>query len=111
MAISTGFVRKNNAPFKGHTGLTAFFQTPIEQLELRYRTALSGAVVAEACFLARLGEPHATPAAIARARWKWERIESRKRALAVQVSALRVFIAGIQEVVSGQKRGTTGTQL
>lgn len=56
-----------------------------DPLEKRYRVFLSGAVVAKAHFLAVLGRPDATRATVERARWKWERIDLRRRSLATQL--------------------------
>ena len=76
---------------------------PIRELESRYRTALSGAVVAKACYLAQMSQPYATAATIDRARWKWERIDSRRRDLAAQLMAVRKAV----EVSSNGEVGRT----
>lgn len=52
-----------------------------------YRSALSGAVVAKARYLA-LHEGASTPAAVARAYSEWEQLEARRRVLAIRRSRL-----------------------
>jgi hypothetical protein len=62
-------------------------------LEMRYRTALSGAVVAKAHYLAQAGESFASSAAIERAKWKWQTIEARRQQLADKLADLHKDLA------------------
>ncbi len=61
----------------------------METLQRKYRTALSGAVVAKARYLAQLGEAFATAISIERARWRWQRIEGCRARLAAEISQLK----------------------
>ncbi|GAC1497819.1 MAG: hypothetical protein NVS1B6_03650 [Steroidobacteraceae bacterium] len=60
----------------------------LRTLESAYRHALSGAVAAKACYLARSGQPNVTPATIERAKAVWRRLESRKAFLAAKMVEL-----------------------
>jgi hypothetical protein len=60
-------------------------ETRLRKLESRYRTALSAAVAAKAHYLALAGEPGATPAAIERAKSRWQQLESGKKAIAARM--------------------------
>ncbi len=60
----------------------------LHRLEVRYRAALSGAVVAKAHYLALVGEPSAMPAAIERAKLQWLKVDAHKRALAARMGEL-----------------------
>ncbi len=55
-----------------------------------YRSALSGAVVAKARYLA-LHEGASTPAAVARAYSVWKQLEARRRVLAIRRSRLEAL--------------------
>ena len=57
----------------------------LRKLESRYRAALSAAVAAKAHYLALAGEPSATPAAIERAKSRWQQLESGKKAIAARM--------------------------
>ena len=60
----------------------------LRQLESRYRSTLSAAVAAKANYLALIGEPSATPAAVERAKAAWQRIDVRKRAIAARMGEI-----------------------
>jgi 7-keto-8-aminopelargonate synthetase-like enzyme len=60
-------------------------ETRLRKLESRYRAALSAAVAAKAHYLALAGEPSATPAAIERAKSRWQQLESGKKAIAARM--------------------------
>lgn len=61
----------------------------METLQHKYRTALSGSVVAKARYLAQRGEAFATAISIERARWRWQRIEGCRARLADEISKLQ----------------------
>jgi hypothetical protein len=63
----------------------------LRRLETRYRAALSAAVAAKAHYLALVGEPSATPAAVERAHALWNRLDSRKRTIAAQMGELEAI--------------------
>jgi hypothetical protein len=60
----------------------------LRQLESRYRSMLSAAVAAKANYLALIGEPSATPAAVERAKAAWQKIDVRKRAIAARMGEI-----------------------
>ncbi len=60
----------------------------LHRLEVRYRAALSGAVVAKAHYLALVGEPSAMPAAIERAKRQWLKVDAHKRAIVARMGEL-----------------------
>ncbi len=60
----------------------------LHRLEVRYRAALSGAVVAKAQYLALAGEPSAMPAAIERAKLQWLKVDAHKRAIVARMGEL-----------------------
>ncbi len=60
----------------------------LRELESRYRSALSATVAAKANYLALIGDPSATPAAVERAKSRWRQLGARKRAVAVQMGEL-----------------------
>jgi hypothetical protein len=60
----------------------------LRKLESRYRSALSATVAAKANYLALIGEPSATLAAVERAKSRWQQLDARKRAIAVQMGEL-----------------------
>jgi hypothetical protein len=57
----------------------------LRQLEFRYRSTLSAAVAAKAKYLALVGEPGTTPAAVERAKAAWQKFDARKRAIAARM--------------------------
>jgi hypothetical protein len=63
-------------------------EAQLRQLESRYRATLSAAVGAKAHYLALVGEPSATPAAIQRAKATWQKLDSRKCAIAARMGEL-----------------------
>jgi hypothetical protein len=60
----------------------------LRKLESRYRVALSATVAAKANYLALASESSATPAAIERAKARWQHLDANKRAIAVQMGEL-----------------------
>jgi hypothetical protein len=60
----------------------------LRKLESSYRHALSAAVAARARYLALDGEANSSPAAIERAKAKWQRLESNKTFLVAKMAAL-----------------------
>jgi hypothetical protein len=68
-------------------------ETRLSLLEKRYRTALSGAAVAKAHYLAQAGESFASSAALERAKWKWQRIDARRQQLADKLEDLQKNLA------------------
>ncbi len=58
-------------------------EAQLRKLESHYRTAVSATIAAKANYLAIAGEPSATPPAIERAKNLWQRLDARKRAIAV----------------------------
>jgi hypothetical protein len=65
-------------------------QAELRNIESLYRSALSGAVVAKARYLA-LNEGASTPAAAARAYSVWKQLEARRRVLAIRRSRLEAL--------------------
>jgi hypothetical protein len=65
-------------------------QTELRNIESLYRSALSGAVVAKARYLA-LHEDASTPSAAARAYSVWKQLEARRRILAMRRSRLEAL--------------------
>jgi hypothetical protein len=65
-------------------------QMELRNIESMYRSALSGAVVAKARYLA-LHEGASTPAAVARAHSVWKQLEARRRMLAMRRSRLEAL--------------------
>lgn len=63
-------------------------ETRLRMLESRYRAALSAAVAAKAHYLALAGEPGATPSALERAKLAWQKLDSRKRAIAARMGEI-----------------------
>jgi hypothetical protein len=62
--------------------------TKLRQLEVRYRRALSGAVVAKARYLARADNRSATAAQTALLQKQWQELENRRRELAERMALL-----------------------
>jgi hypothetical protein len=60
----------------------------LRQLESNYRTALSATVVAKANYLALAGDASALPAAVRRAKVRWQQLDSRKQAIVAKMSEL-----------------------
>ena len=60
----------------------------LKKLQSLFTYALSGAVTAKSRYLALLGEPGATPAAVARAELAWRQLEARKTAIIVRMVEL-----------------------
>jgi hypothetical protein len=60
----------------------------LRQLEFDYRAALSAAVVAKANYLALAGDPSVLPAAIRRAKARWQQLDSRKQTIVAEMSEL-----------------------
>ena len=65
-------------------------QMELRNIESLYRSALSGAVVAKARYMA-LHEDASTPAAAARAYSVWKQLEARRRILAIRRSRLEAL--------------------
>jgi hypothetical protein len=63
-------------------------EAQLRQLESRYRAALSGAVAAKAHYLALCSEPLNAPAELARAKERWDMLESRKHAIAARMGEI-----------------------
>jgi hypothetical protein len=60
----------------------------LRQLESHYRDALSATVAAKANYLALAGDPSTLPAAVRRARVRWQQLDSRKPALVAEMGKL-----------------------
>ncbi len=60
----------------------------LKKLQSLFTYALSGAVAARARYLAILGEPGSTQAAIAKAKMAWQQLEARKTAIIARMVAL-----------------------
>jgi hypothetical protein len=60
----------------------------LRQLECHYRTALSASVTAKAHYLALVGESGATPAAVERAKGRWQQLDALKRGIAFEMANL-----------------------
>ena len=60
----------------------------LRQLESNYRAALSATVVAKADYLALAGDPSALPAAVKRAKARWQQFDSRKQTIVAEMSEL-----------------------
>jgi hypothetical protein len=57
-------------------------ESRLRKLEIRYRTALSGAVAAKAHYLAQVATRGATPAKIAHLQRHWKDLENQRKELA-----------------------------
>jgi hypothetical protein len=66
----------------------------LRKLESRYRGALNAAVGAKANYLALAGEAGAAPAAIERARARWQQLETVKRSISAQMGELEALEGG-----------------
>jgi transcription elongation GreA/GreB family factor len=66
-------------------------ETKLRKLEAKYREALSGAVVAKARYLARVGDRGATGAQTARLQEQWQELERRRRELAERMARLEAM--------------------
>lgn len=60
----------------------------LKQLQSLFSHALSAAVAAKAQYLALAGELASTPAALARAKTKWQQLEAQKAAIIARMVAL-----------------------
>jgi hypothetical protein len=60
----------------------------LRQLESNYRAALSATVVAKAYYLALAGDPSVLPAAVKRAKARWQQLDSRKQTIVAEMSEL-----------------------
>jgi hypothetical protein len=60
----------------------------LRQLEYQYRAALSATVAAKANYLAFAGEPSTLPAAVRRARVRWQQLDLRKQTLVTEMGKL-----------------------
>jgi hypothetical protein len=60
----------------------------LRHLEYHYRAALSAAVAAKANYLAVAGEPSALPAAVEKARGRWQQLDTLKRGIAFEMAEL-----------------------
>jgi hypothetical protein len=69
-------------------GIVMDIEIQLRQLESRYRAASSAAVGAKAHYLALAGEPSATPAAVQRAKATWQKLDTRKCAIAARMGEL-----------------------
>ena len=72
-------------------------QTELRRIESMYRSALSGAVVAKARYLA-LNECSPTPTAVARAHSRWKQLDASCRILAMRRSQLEAFERAVATV-------------
>jgi hypothetical protein len=63
----------------------------LRRLEYRYRAALSAAVAAKAHYLALAGESSATPAAVERAKSRWQTLDLRRHTIAAQMGELEAL--------------------
>lgn len=69
----------------------------LKKLQSLFTYALSGAVAAKSRYLAVLGQPGSTAAAIARAKMSWQQLEARKTAIIARMVELEELAA--EEVV------------
>jgi hypothetical protein len=60
----------------------------LRQLECHYRRALSASVAAKANFLALAGESSVLPAAVERAKGRWQQLDALKRGIAFEMAKL-----------------------
>jgi hypothetical protein len=67
----------------------------LRQLESNYRTALSATVVAKAHYLALAGDRSALPAAVGRAKVRWQELDARKRGIASQMGDIQDIEHGL----------------
>jgi hypothetical protein len=67
---------------------TVDIEDRLKQLQSLFTYALSGAVAAKASYLAILGEPGSTQAAIAKAKMAWQQLEARKTAIIARMVEL-----------------------
>ena len=64
----------------------------IHLLELRYRQAISSAVVAKANYLALLDAPGSAAASVRRARLHWQTLDTRKREIAARLGETQDYV-------------------
>jgi hypothetical protein len=60
----------------------------LRQLERHYRAALSASVAAKAGYLALVGEPSALPPTVARAKERWQQLDTLKQGIASEMAQL-----------------------
>jgi hypothetical protein len=60
----------------------------LRQLEFFYRAALSATIAAKANYLALAGDPSTLPAAVRRARVRWQQLELSKPTLVAEMGKL-----------------------
>jgi hypothetical protein len=60
----------------------------LRQLERYYRATLSASVAAKASYLALVGEPSALPAAVEKAKGRWQQLDALKRGIACEMAEL-----------------------
>lgn len=69
-------------------------EVQLRKLEMRYRAASGAAGAAKAHYFALAAEPSATPAAIARAKEHWERLEAKKREISSRMGEVESLETG-----------------
>jgi hypothetical protein len=67
----------------------------LRQLESHYRAALSATVAAKANYLALAGDPSTPPAAVRRARVRWQQLDLSKQTLAAEMGKLEELEHGL----------------
>jgi|HubBroStandDraft_2_1064218.scaffolds.fasta_scaffold726044_2 hypothetical protein len=67
----------------------------LRKLESNYRAALSATVVAKTNYLALAGDPSAPPAAVRRAKVRWQKLDAAKRGIASQMGEIEDFEHGL----------------
>lgn len=70
----------------------------LKKLQSLFTYALSGSVAAKSRYLAILGAPGSTPAAIARAKMSWHQLEARKTAIIARMVELEEL--AVEEVLA-----------
>jgi hypothetical protein len=71
---------------------TVDIEDRLKKLQSLFTYALSGAVAAKAHYLAVLGEPGSTPAAVAKAKMAWHQLEARKTAIIARMVELEDLV-------------------
>lgn len=66
----------------------------LRKLEIRYRAASGAAGAAKAHYLALSAEPCASPAALARAKENWQRLEAKKREISSRMGEIESLEQG-----------------
>ena len=67
---------------------TVDIEARLRQLEYHYRAALSATIAAKANYLALAGDPSALPAAVKRAKARWQQLDSRKQTIVAGMGEL-----------------------